>query len=68
LDFGISSKTALLLGGCIAAVGAMGVADAGIFDDSWITEEVEQGTALPDLYPPDAKNLARHKRATEIAT
>jgi regulator of RNase E activity RraA len=28
--------------------------------EAWIIGEVEQGAALPGLYPPDADNLARY--------
>jgi regulator of RNase E activity RraA len=31
--------------------------------EAWIMQEVEQGAALPGLYPPNAENKARYERA-----
>ena len=31
--------------------------------EAWIMEEVEKGTALPGLYPPNAENKARFEQA-----
>ncbi len=31
--------------------------------EGWIMGEVEKGAALPGLYPPNAENLARYKKA-----
>ena len=30
-------------------------------DKSWIMKEVEAGTSLPGLYPPNAENKARYE-------
>ena len=31
--------------------------------EGWIMEEVEKGASLPGLYPPNAENLARYRKA-----
>jgi len=31
--------------------------------EAWIMREVEQGAALPGLYPPNAENRARYERS-----
>lgn len=35
--------------------------------EAWIMQEVEQGAALPGLYPPNAENKARFERARAVA-
>ena len=71
----ISTRAAIeaMPAGCIAVVGALGVAHAGIFGDilcapmkqrgvaALVSDGVVRGAALPGLYPPNDENAARYR-------